>query len=248
MTEENNTTTVEVEDPSKRTFLKYMTVAAFAAASAGALKSTLQNIIPKSAGITGFPNLLLVDSGSGKPITTSDLKVNDTAIVTFDYPLQGDPNFLLRLGDINGNDVKVNSVGVKVPSSGKTFQSPEGVGPYGSIVAASAICQHLGCVPPIIHFYKPGSSIPNGPSGSSNPGLVHCNCHGSSYDPAKGFGITNGPTQSPLPNIMLKYDKTSDEYYAISMVGPTIYGHNSDLSGGNPLPSDTQTGVTSQSS
>ena len=97
MTEENNTTTVEVEDPSKRTFLKYMTVAAFAAASAGALKSTLQNIIPKSAGITGFPNLLLVDSGSGKPITTSDLKVNDTAIVTFDYPLQGDTNFILSL-------------------------------------------------------------------------------------------------------------------------------------------------------
>ena len=45
--------------------LKYMTVAAFAAASAGALRVTLQNIIPKSAGITGFPQLLLVDSVSG---------------------------------------------------------------------------------------------------------------------------------------------------------------------------------------
>lgn len=241
------TKTVEVEDPSKRSFLKYMTVAAFAAASAGALKSTLQNIIPKSAGITGFPDLLLINGSTSKPITTSDLNVNDSAVVSFDYPLQGEPNFLLRMGDSSGNDVKVSSVKVNIPSSGQTFQSAAGVGPYDSVVASSAICQHLGCVPPIIHFYKPGTSIPNGPSGSKNPGYIHCNCHGSTYDPAKGFGIVEGPTQSPLPNVVLKYDKTSDNYYAISMIGPTIYGHSNDLSGGNPLSSDTQTVVSSQS-
>lgn len=247
MTEETRTEIMEVEDPSRRTFLKYMTVAAFAAASAGALRATLQNIIPKSAGITGFPELLLVDSTSGKPINTSDLKVNDSAVVSFDYPLQGEPNFLLRMGDAGGNDVKVSSVKVSIPASGSSFQSPAGVGPYGSVVASSAICEHLGCVPPIIHYYKPGTSIPNGPSGSQNTGLIHCNCHGSTYDPAKGFGIITGPTQKPLPNVALKYDKTSDQYYAISMVGPTIYGHSSDLSGGNPLPSNSQTGVSSQS-
>ena len=247
MNQESETETIEVEDPSRRTFLKYMTVAAFAAASAGALRSTIQNIIPKSAGISGWPDLMLVDSTTGKPITTSDIKVNDGTVVTFDYPLQGEPNFLLRLGDANGNDVKVNSVDVSVPASGNTFKSPEGVGPYGSVVASSAICEHLGCVPPIIHYYKPGSSIPNGPSGSSNPGLIHCNCHGSTYDPSKGFGILNGPTQKPLPNVTLKYDQSKDQYFAVSMVGPTIYGHSSDLSGGNPLPSDSQTGVTSQS-
>lgn len=247
MPEENVSSTAEVEDPSKRSFLKYMTVAAFAAASAGALRSTLQNIIPKSAGITGFPDLLLVDGSTSQPITTDSLKVNDSAVVTFEYPLQGEPNFLLRLGDASGNDLKVSPAKVSVPASGGTFQSPGGVGPYSSVVASSAICQHLGCVPPIIHFYKPGTSIPNGPSGSQNPGYIHCNCHGSTYDPAKGFGIVNGPTQNPLPNIVLKYDKTSDHYYATSMVGPTIYGHSNDLKGGSPLTSDTQTVVTSQS-
>lgn len=247
MTEEIRTGTDGVEDPSRRSFLKYMTVAAFAAASAGALRSTIQNIIPKSAGITGFPELLLVDSNSGKPINTSDLSVNSSAVVSFDYPLQGEPNFLLRLGDANGSDVKVSSVKVSIPASGSTFQSPAGVGPYGSVVASSAICEHLGCVPPIIKFYKPGTSIPNGPSGSQNTGLIHCNCHGSTYDPGKGFGIITGPTQKPLPNVTLKYDKASDQYYAVSLVGPTIYGHSSDLSGGNPLPSNSQTGVSSQS-
>ncbi len=249
MNEEIRTETGEVEDPKRRTFLKYMTIAAFAAASAGALRATIQNIIPKSAGITGFPQLLLVDSATGKAITTPDLKVNNSAIVTFDYPLQGEPNFLLRLGDSSGSDVKVSSVSVKIPASGKTFQSPGGVGPYESVVASSAICQHLGCIPPIIHFYKPGTSIPNGPSGSQNTnGLIHCNCHGSTYDPLKGFGIVTGPTQNPLPNVSLKYDKSKDQYYTLSMVGPTIYGHSSDLSGGNPLSSNTQAEVTTQSS
>lgn len=248
MTEETGIESEGVEDPSRRSFLKYMTVAAFAAASAGALRVTLQNIIPKSAGITGFPQLLLVDSVSGKPVNTSDITVNSSSVVTFDYPLQGEPNFLLRLGDASGNDVKVSSVKVSVPASGSTFQSPAGVGPYGSVVAASAICEHLGCIPPIIKFYKPGTSIPNGPSGSQNTGFIHCNCHGSTYDPGKGFGIITGPTQNPLPNVSLNYDKTSDQYYAVSMVGPTIYGHSSDLSGGNPLPSSSQTGVSSQSS
>lgn len=247
MTEETRTETIEVEDPSRRHFLKFMTVAAFAAASAGTLRTVVQNIIPKSAGITGFPELLLVDSASGKPINTPDITVNDSAVVSFEYPLQGEPNFLLRLGDTSGKDVQVNSVKVNIPSSGTTFQSPAGVGPYGSVVASSAICQHLGCVPPIIHFYKPGTSIPNGPSGSQNSGLIHCNCHGSTYDPAKGFGIITGPTQKPLPNVALKYDKNSDQYYAVSMVGPNIYGHSSDLSGGNPLSSNSQTGVSSQS-
>lgn len=236
-----------VEDPTKRTFLKYMTVAAFAAASAGALRSTVQNLIPKSAGITGYPNLVLINGKTGQPLATTDLAVNDTTVVTFDYPLQGEPNFLLRLGDSNGNDVKVNSVKVSVPASGQTFDSPKGVGPYGSVVASSAICEHLGCVPPIIHFYKPGTSIPNGPSGSQNPGLIHCNCHGSTYDPFHGFGIITGPTQKPLPNVKLNYDSTSDSYYAVLMEGPTIYGHPSDLSQGSPLPSSKQTVVTFQS-
>ncbi len=235
----------DIRDPSKRNFLKAMSVIALAAAVGGVGRGLVQNMIPKSVGITGFPSLTLVNSSSGQPLKTSDLKVNDPSVVTFEYPLQGEPNFLLRMGDSNNNDVEVRSVTVSVPATGKSFQSPGGVGPYSSVVAASAICEHLGCVPPMIHFYSPGSSIPGTSyAGSSNKGFVHCNCHGSTYDPQNGFGILTGPTKKPLPNLTLSYDKSTDSYKVVSMVGPTIYGQTDDLKGSTPLSSSTQTEVT----
>lgn len=235
---------IDVRDPSKRNFLKAMSVVAIAAAVGGVGRGVVQDIIPKSVGITGFPTLSLVDL-SGKPMTTSQIKVNDPSVVLFEYPLQGEPNFLLRMGDSSNNDVPVKSVNVSIPASGKTFKSPGGVGPYSSVVAASAICEHLGCVPPMIHYYSPGTSIPGTSySGSSNRGFVHCNCHGSTYDPQSGFSILTGPTQKPLPNIVLNYDSTTDSYKAVSMVGPTIYGQTDDLKGSSPLSSSTQTTVS----
>lgn len=234
----------DIQDPSKRNFLKAMSAVAVAAAVGGVGRGLIQNIIPNSVGITGFPSLTLVDSG-GNPVKTSALKVNDPSVVLFEYPLQGEPNFLLRMGDSGNNDVEVKSVSVPVPATGKSFQSPGGVGPYKSVVASSAICQHLGCVPPMIHFYQPGSTIPGTSfSGSSNKGFVHCNCHGSTYDPSSGFSIVTGPTQKPLPNIVLSYDSTSDTYKAVSMVGPTIYGQTDDLKGSTPLSSSSQTTVS----
>ena len=234
-------------NPARRNFLKAMSVLAVGAAVAGTARGVIQNIIPKSSGLTSFPTLILVNSSS-QPIKTPDIKVNDPAVVLFDYPLQGDPNFLLRLGDPSNTDVEVKSLSINIPASNTTFQSPGGVGPYKSVVASSAICQHLGCIPPIIHYYKPGSKIPTPPplSGSKNPGYIHCNCHGSTYDPFKGFGVVTGPTQKPLPNVTLKYDSSADTYSVLSMIGPTIYGKSSDLKGGAPLPSSSQTVVTNQ--
>lgn len=225
-------------NPARRNFLKAMSVLAVGAAVGGTARGIIQNMIPKSSGVTGFPTLTLVDS-SNNPITTPDIKVNNPSVVLFDYPLQGDPNFLLRLGNSSGVDVEVKSVSVSIPATGKTFQSPGGVGPNKSVVASSAICEHLGCVPPMIHYYKPGTSIPSHPeySGSNNPGFIHCNCHGSTYDPFKGFGVVTGPTQKPLPNVTLNYDSKNDTYSVVSMVGPTIFGKSSDLTGGSPISS-----------
>lgn len=224
------------EDESRRNFLKLMGVITVGAASVGALRGVIQNVIPPVSNVlTAFPVLTLVDS-SGKPITTKDLKVNDPAIVTFLYPLQGEPNFLLRLGNSSNTDIAIKPVTVKIPINGSTFKSPGGVGPFASVVASSAICQHLGCEPPMIHFYPP--------SAASFPGKIHCSCHGSTYDPFSGFSVVTGPTQRPLPSTILSYDSTSDTYKVTSMVGPTIYGKPSDLTGATKLPSSTGTTVT----
>jgi hypothetical protein len=42
----------------------------------------------------------------------------------------------------------------------------------------------------------------------------------------------------------LAWDSSSDTYSVTSLVGPTIYGHSDDLSGGNPLSSSSQADVT----
>lgn len=234
-------------DTSRRGFLKLMMALGVGAVTVGVARGAIQNIIPKSVGVSTYPTLTLYNGSTGNPMHFSDLAVNNPAAVIFDYPLQNEPNFLLRLGDANGNDVAIGKYTVQIPATGQTFQSPGGVGPYKSVVASSAICQHLGCTPPSIHFYKPGTTIPNHPghSGANNTGFVNCYCHGSTYDPYKGFSVVTGPTKSPLPNTIISYDSVSDSFAVSSLVGPTIFGHTDNLTGGNPISSSTETDVSS---
>jgi Rieske Fe-S protein len=227
----------EEGDKSRRTFLKAMGIIGVGVLAIGSLRGVIQNIIPPvSNAVSNFPTLTIVSS-SGKPINTTDIQVNNPTPFLFNYPLLNEPNFLLRLGDSSNKDMAIKSVTVKDPGNGNTFVSAPGVGPYNSVIASSAICQHLGCVPPKIHFYSPSSS--------SFPGMIHCSCHGSTYDPKTGFSIVTGPTQHPLPNTYLSYDSSSDTYKVTGMVGPTIYGHINDLSGGSALPSTSTTEVSS---
>lgn len=227
------------EDQGRRTFLKFLGVLGVAAVSIGVLRGAVQNIIPPISGQTGgFPNLKLV-STSGTPIKTSDLVVNNPQIVLFNYPLLSDPNFLLRLKNSNAPEGPISPTTVTVPADGSKYTSPGGVGPYKSVVASSAICQHLGCKPPELRYHTP--------SASSYPGKIHCDCHGSTYDPFTGFSVVNGPTTHPLPSTVLNWDSSSDTYTVVNMVGPTIFGQPTDLSGGTPFPSGTtSTQVTSE--
>lgn len=237
----------EPVDQGKRNFLKAMIVVSAGAALIGVLKGVVQNVISPAAGLTSFPTLTLVDEATGSAIHTSDIKVNNTKAYIFYYPLDNDPNFLIRLGDPNGNDVTVSPHNVTIPATGGTFRSPGGVGPNGSVVSFSAICQHLGCVPPIIHYYKGGLSIPGHPTLPVLPtGYIHCNCHGSTYDPGQGAAVVTGPTAKPLPNVVLDFDPTTDTYRVRSMLGPTIYGKSNDLQGGTPFPSGTTTTPVTQ--
>jgi Rieske Fe-S protein len=226
----------EIKDKDRRNFMKLLGVMIIGAGVAGTLRSVVQNIIPPiEGGASSFPILTLY-LPNGNPVSTDDLIVNNPQTVTFNFPLENEPNFLLRLGDSNNKDVEINPTEVRIPANNTKYKVPGGVGPYKSVVAASAICQHLGCIPPEIHF--------NPPSSSSFPGKIHCDCHGSTYDPYSGFGVVTGPTQAPLPSVVLSYDEKSDSYSATLLVGPTIYGHSSDLTGGSNITPSGKTTVT----
>ncbi|MFG1449334.1 MAG: Rieske 2Fe-2S domain-containing protein [Thermoplasmataceae archaeon] len=234
---------MEDVDKGKRTFLKAMGVLAAGAAVAGVVTGVVKNVITQPSGLSAFPTLQIVNS-DGSPLHTNDVPINEEHPFLFYYPLDNDPNFLLRLSHNTSGEITLPPSRTVIPATGQYFNSPGGVGPHGNVVAYSAICQHLGCVPPIIHYYTPGSAIPGHPSikASNYPwGVVHCNCHGSTYDPSSGAHVITGPTSHPLPNVILEYDSITDTYKVKSMVGPVIYGKPTDLEGGTPFPSGTKT-------
>lgn len=116
----------------------------------------------------------------------------------FNYPLVDTTNVLVKTGTPAVN----------------------GVGPNSDIVAFSDICQHLGCIYSVL------------PTGSSPPcsGYVapapqgYCCCHGGQYSYLNGGQVIGGPPRFPVPQVMLRYDSSTGDIYAIGMGPPTIFG------------------------
>ena len=238
-------------DEARRRFLKLMLYIAGASAVAGLLKG-LEVLIPPTIGTSQFPRLLLVDV-SGRPIKASEIPVNGRLIGLFNYPLGNEPNILLNLGDESGRPVAVPPTSVIIPQNGVAYEFPGGVGPYRSIVAYSAVCQHLGCTFPELTFYPPGVKVYT--SRGPLDGVLYCRCHGSAYDPYAGGAVIVGPSERPLPAVVLEWDPSTDELYAVKMIGPVIYGHPGysnptrevvnnplgDLQGGPPISGNATT-------
>jgi len=163
--------------------------------------------------------------GTEKPVGTSsfprvrvaqlaDLSVNQP--VVFAYPLDNEPNILVKLGQ----------------------KADGGVGPDGDLVAFSGVCQHLGC---IYAFQAPGTSPACNASYAATGPEGYCCCHGSVFDFLHGAKVLSGPSPRPQPQVLLEVDE-SGNIYATGMTPPTIFGHNtgsndtsSDLQGGNPV-------------
>jgi arsenite oxidase small subunit len=196
-------------DESRRNFLKVAVTlsALFVIGGIAALtKSITQRV--GSAGststATAFPRVKIAN--------VSALSVNQPVI--FNYPLDNEPNILVKIGQ----------------------KAEGGVGPDNDIVAFSQICQHLGC---LYAYESPGSS-PDCNTSYKAPGPEgYCCCHGSIYDFANGGKVVGGPSPRPIPQVILEVDSTGD-IYAIGMTPPAIFGHNtgssdvsSDLQGGN---------------
>jgi Rieske Fe-S protein len=206
-------------DETKRNVLKLLAVAGLVGAAGGGLVAgSLQYAQPPSIGLSSFPRVQLIDL-DGSPLTVSKVEseynVMTSDVLLFNYPLQNEPNFLINVAPASAGGVGAMNV-------------KNGIGHQKSIVAFSAICQHLGCPAPAIHFYPPGT-CPQTPGG--RPFYIHCTCHGSTYDATNGASNLTGPAVLPLPQVILEWDTSDDTIYAVNEVGPPVNGHLSTLQG-----------------
>jgi arsenite oxidase small subunit len=195
---------------SRRTFLKFaMAISSLLAVGgiAAVLKSITNPASPSAtSGSSEFPRV--------KVAQLSALQVGQP--VAFNYPLDDEPNILVKLG---------------VKASG-------GIGPDGDVVAFSSICQHLGC---IYAFQTAGSSPACNSSYKADRPVGYCCCHGSVYDFTNAASVISGPSPRPQPQVKLEIDNSGD-IYAVGMGPPTIFGHetgsndvSADLQGGTPV-------------
>lgn len=84
--------------------------------------------------------------------------------------------------------------------------TPGGIGPRKSIVAYSALCQHMGC--PVQHDAKSGHFV--------------CSCHASVFAPERGGQVIEGPSTRGLPVVRLALD--GDRIVAVGIEGGVVYG------------------------
>jgi len=214
-------------DETKRNVLKLLGVAGLIAGGGGLIAGSIQYAQPPQIGASSYPDVQILDL-DGAPLTVtkvmSEYNVESTELLLFNYPLRNEPNFLLNLASPPGK-------------SDGTTNASGGIGPQNTIVAFSAICQHLGCPAPALGYYPPGA-CPNVVGGKSF--YIHCSCHGSTYDVTNGASNLTGPAVLPLPQVVLFWNKSDDSIHATSVQGPTVNGHLSTLTGDYPVGSTTQ--------
>jgi Rieske Fe-S protein len=211
-------------DETKRNILKLAAVAGVVGIGAGgAIGGALQYVQPPVVGLTSYPTVLLLDLDGG-PLTigkgtldpSTGINGNTSELYLFYYPLRNEPNFLLNLSPLVTSPV------------------PGGIGPNGSIVAYSAICQHLGCPAPAIAYYPPGICPNNTPGGKTF--YIHCSCHGSTYDAANAAANLTGPAVLPLPQVILMAAASGPQAGQVFATGmtpgsPAVNGHLNTLQG-----------------
>ena len=218
----------EEVDETKRNVLKLLAVAgAVGAVGGGLVGGSLQYVQPPSIGLSSYPKVQLLDQ-DGSALTVSkvlaEYNVATPDVITFNYPLRNEPNFLLNLAPGAGR-------------SGGATNVRGGIGPQKSIVAFSAICQHLGCPAPAIAYYPPGT-CPETPGGKTF--YIHCSCHGSTYDPSNGAANLTGPAVLPLPQVALEWHSNDDSIWAVGESGPPVNGHIDTLQGDYPVGTSSQ--------
>lgn len=197
----------EEADQGRRNFLKVTMVASALLAVGGVAaiaKSLVNPALATQGSPTSFPKV--------KVAALSSLTVGTP--VSFNYPLDDEPNILVKLGQ----------------------KAEDGVGPDGDVVAYSAICQHLGCP---YGFLSQGGSPTCNKSYKADRPVGYCCCHGSVYDLTADAAVIAGPSPRPLSRVILEVNSAGD-IFATGMTPPSVYGHSTgsgdvtyDLQGGN---------------
>lgn len=136
-------------------------------------------------GVAGVPLAMRQVFAQGERVKVADLaSLAPLQPVNFTYPDANSPAVLLDMGR-------------------PTYM---GVGPRKSIVAYSALCQHMGC-----------------PTGfDPERRLLVCPCHMSMFDPSRGGLCLEGPAISRLPRIVLEV--AGGSVYAVGVAYGLIYG------------------------
>ena len=215
-------------DETRRNFLKLVAIAGVIGAVGAGVGGALDYAgRPPSVGLSSYPTVQLQDV-DGSVLTAAkvmgEYNVTTPDALVFDYPLSNEPNLLVNLAPPAGG-------------TGGATQVPGGVGPQGSIVAFSGICQHLGCSVPSVAFYPPGT-CPR--SFGTLDFYIHCSCHGSTYDATRNASNLTGPAARPLPQVTLQWQSRDDSLWAVGVTGPSVRGHSSTLQGGIGVGSTSQ--------
>lgn len=159
----------------------------------------LQFFSPKAYGAQSRVPILGADN---KPLLASKLKENISHV--FFYPFHGTPAYLLNLGKaIKGKALAT--------SDGTPYNWGGGVGSKQSIVAFTAVCPHYHSYPSrtksVINF-NPHSQV------------IRCCAHKSEFDVANGgVASQSSPTKAPLASIVLEWDQSTDQIFAVGMIG-----------------------------
>jgi len=204
-------------DDNRRSFLKGAVVASAAIAVAG--MAAIAKVADETGGdttsttVSNFPDYIIQDITTGVTANVNTMTVNQ--FLTFYYPLDNEPNLIMKLG---------------VPLD-------YGVGPDTDIVAFSDICQHLGCNP---GFVPTGQSPVSNPSYVAAKPVMYCPCHGSIYDLTNDAKVIGGPAPYPVPRVILSVDGDGN-IHATGMEPPTIYQHGT--AGSDDVSADLQGGT-----
>ena len=154
----------------------------------------------------------LVDE-KGAPLRAARIPAERTLV--FHYPFAATPCFLLNLG----RSAKASAVLKTVDN--QTYEWKGGVGAQRSVVAYSAICAHKMTYPTKdISFisYRAEKSARN-----KFAGVIHCCSEHSQYDPAEGGKVLAGPAPQPLAAILLEWDSSKDEIFAVGTLGGEMF-------------------------